>query len=190
MVIEERDLIFPPKKDATRREIYECYYSLQRLRRLAEKRYLADRRKHDLWLSLLATFRLFEAGGPEHKLGIARWQGTCSAPMPSDYSAAAPSATMSFLVCTVIGPVPVPRYQPGLASTTPLSMSRSLARSMKGCWSTSHSFYPRTTRSSSPYLRRCTRRYRLSLHSRRPGPATHQAFVGLSDCGEITGARC
>jgi len=75
MVIEERELIFPPKTDATRREIYDRYYSLQRLRRLAEKRYLADRRKHDLWLSLLATFCLFEAGGPGHKLGIAPLAG-------------------------------------------------------------------------------------------------------------------
>ena len=50
--------------------IYHQYYSLQRLRRLSEKRYLADRRKHDLWLSLLATFRLFEAGGPGQKLGL------------------------------------------------------------------------------------------------------------------------
>jgi hypothetical protein len=80
MVIEERDLIFPPKTDATRREIYDRYYSLQRLRRLAEKRYLADRRKHDLWLSLLATFRLFEAGGPGHKLGIAPLAGDLFSP--------------------------------------------------------------------------------------------------------------
>ena len=70
MVIEERDLIFPSGMDAAKRNIYDRYYSLQRLRRLSEKRYLADRRKHDLWLSLLATFRLFEAGGPGQKLGL------------------------------------------------------------------------------------------------------------------------
>src|SRR5204863_221764 len=63
LVIEERDLIFPPRSNPAQRAIYEQYYSLQRLRRLAEKRYLADRRQHDLWLSLLATFRLFEADG-------------------------------------------------------------------------------------------------------------------------------
>src|SRR5215510_11303788 len=80
MVIEERDLIFPLETDATKREIYDDYYSLQRLRRLAEKRYLADRRKHDLWLSLLATFRLFEAGGPGHKLGIAPLAGDLFSP--------------------------------------------------------------------------------------------------------------
>ena len=80
MVIEERDLIFPSGTDATKREIYDHYYSLRRLRRLAEKRYLADRRKHDLWLSLLATFRLFEARGPGHKLGIAPLAGDLFSP--------------------------------------------------------------------------------------------------------------
>ena len=80
MVIEERDLVFPPGTDATKRDIYDRYYSLQRLRRLSEKRYLADRRKHDLWLSLLATFRLFEADGPGHKLGIAPLAGDLFSP--------------------------------------------------------------------------------------------------------------
>jgi type I restriction-modification system DNA methylase subunit len=75
MVIEERGLIFPPDVDARQQDIYFQYYSLQRLRRLAEKRFLSDRRKHDLWLSLLATFRLFEAGGPGAKLGIAPLDG-------------------------------------------------------------------------------------------------------------------
>jgi hypothetical protein len=70
MVIEERDLVFPPGTHAAKLNIYDRYYSLHRLRRLSEKRYLADRRKHDLWLSLLATFRLFDAGGPGQKLGL------------------------------------------------------------------------------------------------------------------------
>ena len=64
MVIEERGLVFPPRTAAVKRDIYDRYYSVQRLRRLSEKRYLADHRRHDLWLALLATFRLFEAGGP------------------------------------------------------------------------------------------------------------------------------
>jgi len=80
MVIEERSLIFPSGADATKRDMYYHYYSLQRLRRMAEKRYLADRRKHDLWLSLLATFRIFEAGGPGHKLGIAPLAGDLFSP--------------------------------------------------------------------------------------------------------------
>jgi methylase of polypeptide subunit release factors len=80
MVIEERGLVFPPDADAKKRDIYNRYYSLQRLRLLSEKRYLADRRKHDLWLSLLATFRLFEAGGPGLKLGIAPLAGDLFSP--------------------------------------------------------------------------------------------------------------
>ena len=53
LVIEERDLVFPLTPSATKRDLYYRYYSLQRLRRLSEKRYLADRRQHDLWLALL-----------------------------------------------------------------------------------------------------------------------------------------
>jgi hypothetical protein len=75
LVIEERDLIFPATAEARGRQIYERYYSLQRLRRLSEKRYLADGRRHDLWLSLLATFRLFEEDGPGVKLGVAPLAG-------------------------------------------------------------------------------------------------------------------
>ena len=75
MVIEERDLVFPQNAPVGKRDIYYRYYSLQRLRRMSEKRYLADKRKHDLWLSLQATFRLFEAGGPGNKLGIAALAG-------------------------------------------------------------------------------------------------------------------
>jgi len=75
MVIEERNLVFPPGATAAQREIYRRYYSVQRLRFLAEKRHLADRRRHDLWLALTATFRLFEAGGPGAKLGLAPLAG-------------------------------------------------------------------------------------------------------------------
>ena len=75
LVIEERDLIFPASVPFSKREIYNRYYSLQRLRRLSEKRYLADPRKNDHWLSLLATFRLFESGGPGTKIGIAPLAG-------------------------------------------------------------------------------------------------------------------
>ncbi|MBL8204744.1 MAG: restriction endonuclease [Blastocatellia bacterium] len=75
LVIEERDLVYPANADARKREIYERYYSLQRLRRLSEKRYLADRKQHDLWLALLATFRLFEDGRGGEKLDIAPLAG-------------------------------------------------------------------------------------------------------------------
>lgn len=75
MVIEERDLVSPPQATAAQREIYRRYYSVQRLRLLSEKRYLAEHRRHDLWLALLATFRLFEADGPGERLGLAPLAG-------------------------------------------------------------------------------------------------------------------
>lgn len=75
LVIEERNLVYPLSPSASKRELYYRYYSLQRLRRLSEKRYLADRRRKDLWLALLACFRLFEGGGPGHKLGLAPLAG-------------------------------------------------------------------------------------------------------------------
>lgn len=70
MVIEERGLVFPPSAKPAQRGTYERYYSVQRLRRLAEKRYLADGRHNDLWLALVSTFRLYDADGPGPKLGI------------------------------------------------------------------------------------------------------------------------
>lgn len=80
MVIEERGLVFPADTPAWKRQIYDRYYSLQRLRRLSEKRHLADRRRHDLWLGLLATFRLFENRGPGDKLGLAPLAGDLFGP--------------------------------------------------------------------------------------------------------------
>jgi methylase of polypeptide subunit release factors len=75
MVIEERDLVFPAQAKSNQREIYRRYYSVQRLRILSERRYLADHRRHDLWLALLATFRIFEADGPGGRLGLAPLAG-------------------------------------------------------------------------------------------------------------------
>ena len=75
LVIEERGLIFPPTATKQQRDIHRHYYSLERLRLLSEKRHLADKRHHDLWLAMLATFRLFEAHGPGEKLGIAPLAG-------------------------------------------------------------------------------------------------------------------
>ena len=75
MVIEERDLVFPLEVERKHRDIYRNFYSVQRLRLLSEHRYLADHRRHDLWLSLQSTFRLFEADGPGHKLSVAPLAG-------------------------------------------------------------------------------------------------------------------
>ena len=75
MVIEERDLVFPAAAEKKQRDIYRLYYSVQRLRQLSEHRHLADHRRHDMWLALLSTFRLFEADGPGEKLGISPLAG-------------------------------------------------------------------------------------------------------------------
>ena len=75
MVIEERDLVFPADAPRSQRDVHYKFYSVSRLRRLSEKRYLADPRRHDLWLALQACFCLFEADGPGAKLGIAPLAG-------------------------------------------------------------------------------------------------------------------
>jgi hypothetical protein len=91
MVIEERDLVFPPDIPRAQRDIYRKFYSVARLRRLSEKRYLADPRRHDLWLALQACFRLFEADGPGTKLGVA--------PLAGDLFSA--EAVSSFVGCAL-----------------------------------------------------------------------------------------
>ncbi|MFO7853453.1 MAG: type IIL restriction-modification enzyme MmeI [Bacteroidales bacterium] len=88
MVTEERDLIFAEIRDENQepdlddllngikrptkkqKEIYYHYYSLIRLRKLSEKRYLQENQYTDLWQGLLQTFALFESGGTGNKLGI------------------------------------------------------------------------------------------------------------------------
>ncbi|MBZ0095534.1 MAG: hypothetical protein K8H75_09240 [Sulfuricella sp.] len=80
LVIEERDLIFPATASRQQRDIFRRYYSVERLRVLSEKRHLADKRFHDHWLGLLATFRLFEAHGPGEKLGLAPLAGDLFSP--------------------------------------------------------------------------------------------------------------
>ncbi|MET6989137.1 Eco57I restriction-modification methylase domain-containing protein [Sediminicola arcticus] len=73
LVIEERKLIYPEKRDEDlnkKKGIYYDFYSLQRLTKLAEKLVYVDPRKTDLWQSLLTTFALFEDGQYGKKLGI------------------------------------------------------------------------------------------------------------------------
>ncbi len=70
MVIEERDLVFPASCDARKRGLYYAHYSLARLRRIAEKRHLADLRHTDGWAALRSTFRLFDETGSGHPLGV------------------------------------------------------------------------------------------------------------------------
>jgi methylase of polypeptide subunit release factors len=73
MVIEERKLIYPEKRDETLnrlRDIYYQHYSMQRLAGLAEKLQYVDPRKTDLWQSLLTCFSLFEQERHGKTLGI------------------------------------------------------------------------------------------------------------------------
>lgn len=80
LVIEERKLVFASGVPLRRREIYERHYSLQRMRCLAENPRHVDRRQRDLWLSILATFRLFESDGPGEKIGISPLAGELFGP--------------------------------------------------------------------------------------------------------------
>jgi hypothetical protein len=70
MVIEERDLIFERETPKDKRDIYYNYYSVNRIRNLSEKRYLAEAQYSDLWISLKNTFRLFETEYFGEKLEI------------------------------------------------------------------------------------------------------------------------
>ena len=71
LVIEERVLNHAPGTTLRQRQLYRDYYSLQRLRRLADRPQLADRRAHDLWRAMHQTLRLYEDGGKGLPLGIA-----------------------------------------------------------------------------------------------------------------------
>ncbi|MEW8439612.1 MAG: DNA methyltransferase [Candidatus Thiodiazotropha taylori] len=75
MVIEERDLVYPRDTERRLRDIYYRHYSIQRLRRLAEKRHFADKAYQDAWTSLKTTFRLHEDAKYGGKLGIAPLAG-------------------------------------------------------------------------------------------------------------------
>ena len=70
-VIEERGLNHSPDASLKQRRIYLDYYSLQRLRRLADRPQQADRRSHDLWSAMHQTLRLYEDGGKGLPLGVA-----------------------------------------------------------------------------------------------------------------------
>ncbi len=74
-VVEERGLIFPKGTPASRINTYSSYYSLHRLRRLTQVRGLRTERHHDLWLSLLATFQIFENPTQAEKLGATAFGG-------------------------------------------------------------------------------------------------------------------
>ena len=60
MVIEERNLIYPPNADHRKVSIYYDYYSIGRLRQLCERMHLRDKGNNDLWSAMKNTFRIFE----------------------------------------------------------------------------------------------------------------------------------
>jgi len=70
MVIEERDLVYVAGAEKRKRDLYYAHYSLARLRRIAEKRHLADGRHHDCWDALRSTFRLFDESAAGRPLGV------------------------------------------------------------------------------------------------------------------------
>jgi methylase of polypeptide subunit release factors len=73
LVIEERKLIYPERRDEDlnkKRSVYYEFYSVLRLTKLAEKLLYVDPRKTDLWQSLITTFALFEYEDYGKKLGI------------------------------------------------------------------------------------------------------------------------
>jgi hypothetical protein len=70
MVAEERRMIVPEAPDSERRQrLYDAYYSVGRLRGLAEK-YIEPSAFGDLWIGLQKTFALFEDGSDSNPLGI------------------------------------------------------------------------------------------------------------------------
>lgn len=74
LVTEERDLIYEPEdkseETAKKKSIYLKYYSIARLRKLSQNRYLYEVQFTDLWQGLINTFNLFEEGGNGLKIGI------------------------------------------------------------------------------------------------------------------------
>ncbi len=73
LVIEERKLIYPDKRDESLnklRDTYYEFYSIQRLTQLSVKMLYIDPKKSDLWQSLMTTFSIFEHNSVGNKLGI------------------------------------------------------------------------------------------------------------------------
>lgn len=74
LVIEERDIVYASTKDNPElkklKEIYYNYYSVSRLRKLAEDIFLFDESLEDLWIALRNTFKIFGSERLASKLGI------------------------------------------------------------------------------------------------------------------------
>jgi hypothetical protein len=73
MTIEERKIVYPETKDAQLLRlinIYEQYYSVDYLRKLAEKKQYVDGKKTNLWIQLKNTFAIFEESKYARPLGL------------------------------------------------------------------------------------------------------------------------
>jgi hypothetical protein len=79
MVAEERGLVVSGTANAST-SVYGKHYSVSRLRGLAEQSLTGTQRHGDLWLGLLATFRLFEEDGAGTDLGVSALDGDLFGP--------------------------------------------------------------------------------------------------------------
>nr|WP_199194335.1 N-6 DNA methylase [Pleurocapsa sp. CCALA 161] len=76
MVAESRDLLLNDNEtDLEQRRIYEAYYSVERLRRLAESPNLRREGFQDLWRGLMVTFQLFDEHWRGQALGLSPLNG-------------------------------------------------------------------------------------------------------------------
>jgi hypothetical protein len=75
MVAEERRLLFMrDSKFADRQDVYDRWYSVERLRKRADSRFFEDEHR-DLWEGLKRTFRLFEDAAHASQLGLTALDG-------------------------------------------------------------------------------------------------------------------
>jgi N-6 DNA Methylase len=74
MVAESRDLLLTDG-DSEQRRIYQEYYSVERLRRLAERPLFQQEGFQDLWQGLLVTFKLFDENWRGRVLGLSPLNG-------------------------------------------------------------------------------------------------------------------
>ena len=80
MVSEERGLIGPLPRDPEKREIYQRFYSVRRLREIADRVGQGSERHGDLWRGLMVTFNLFSRDDASAKLGMIPLNGSLFAP--------------------------------------------------------------------------------------------------------------
>ncbi|QTX31824.1 N-6 DNA methylase [Aminithiophilus ramosus] len=80
LVIEERDLTYPPEAPNDLKEIYRRYYSLSALRRRCRSVWKEEERFSDLWATLLACFSLHENEKSAAELGLKPLAGDLFSP--------------------------------------------------------------------------------------------------------------